>query len=56
MNLVKVNETHDHAIYEKIKVLHCFRFGAEGLIFFLFISISHILGKLCRNLVKILFM
>jgi len=49
--MMKVNETHDHAVYEKIKVLHYFRFAAEGLIFFL-ISISHIglLGKLFRNL------
>ena len=22
MNMMKVNETHDHAVYEKIKVLH----------------------------------
>jgi len=49
---MKVNEAHDHAVYGKIKVLHYFRFAAEGLIFFLLISTSHILGKLCRNLVK----
>jgi len=42
---------HDHAVYEKIKVLHYFRFAVKRLIFFLLISISHILGKLCRNLV-----
>ena len=35
MNLMKVNETHDNAVYEKIKVLHYFKFGAEGFIFFL---------------------
>jgi len=35
MNMMKVNETHDHAVYEKIKALHYFRFAAEGLIFFL---------------------
>jgi len=49
--MMKVNETHVHAIYVKIKVLHYFRFAAERLIFFLLISISHILGKLCRSLV-----
>jgi len=32
---MKVNATQDHAVYEKIKVPHCFRFAAEGLIFFL---------------------
>jgi len=42
--MIRVNETHDHAVYEKIKVLHYFRFAAEELIFFLLISISHILG------------
>jgi len=47
---MKANETHDHAVYEKIKALHYFRFAAEGLMFFLVISSSHILGKLCRNL------
>ena len=41
MNMMKGNETHDHAVYEKIKVLYYFRFAAEGLIF-LIISISHI--------------
>ena len=51
MNIMKVNETHDHAVYEKTKVLHCFRCVAEGVIFLLLISISHTLGKLCRNLV-----
>jgi len=30
MNIMKVNETHDHAVYDKIKVLHYFRFAAEG--------------------------
>jgi len=50
-NMMKVNETHDHAVYEEIKVLHYFRFAAEGLIFFLLISILHILGKLCHNFV-----
>jgi len=45
------NETHDHAVREKTKVLYYFRFAAQGLIYFLLISISHILGKLCRNLV-----
>jgi len=54
MNMMKVNETHDHPVHEKIKVVHYFRFTAavEGLMFFLlFVSISHILGKLCGNLV-----
>jgi len=51
MNTMKVNETQVHAIYEKIKVLHYFRLAAEGLLFFLLISISHIPGKLCLNLV-----
>jgi len=55
MNIMKMNETTDHAVDEKIKVLHYyfqvlfFRFSAEGLILFLLISISNILGKLCRN-------
>jgi len=31
--MMKVNETHVHAVYEKIKVLHYFRFAAEVLIF-----------------------
>ena len=31
MNMRKVNETHDRAVYVKIKVLHYFRFAAEGL-------------------------
>jgi len=35
MNMMKVNKTHVQAFYEKIKVLHYFRFAAEGLIFFL---------------------
>jgi len=48
--VMKVNETHDHAVYEKINVLHYFRFAVEGLIFFLLISVSHILNKLRRNL------
>ena len=39
--MMKVNETHDHAVHETIKVLHYFRFAAERLIFFLLISISH---------------
>jgi len=51
MIMLKVNKTHNHAAYENIKVLHYFRFVAEGLIFFLLISMSHILDKLCRNLV-----
>jgi len=33
MNKMKVNETHDHAVHEKIKVLHYFRFAAEELKF-----------------------
>jgi len=49
--MMKANETHDRALYQKIKILHYFRFAAEELIFFLSFSISHILGKLCRNLV-----
>jgi len=53
MNMMKVNETHIHVVYEKIKVLHYFRFAAEGLIFFL--TISYALGKRCRNLGNILF-
>jgi len=27
MNMMKVNETHDHAVYEKIKELHYFGFA-----------------------------
>jgi len=46
---MKVNETRDHAVYEKIKILHYFRCATEGLIFFLLISISRILGKLCSK-------
>jgi len=34
--MMKVNETHEHAVYEKVRVLHYFRFSAEGLIFFQF--------------------
>jgi len=30
MNMMKVNETHDHAVYEKINVLHYFRFSEKG--------------------------
>jgi len=45
MNMMKVNETHGHAVYEKIKILHYFRFNTEGLIYFLLISISHILAS-----------
>jgi len=41
MNMMEVNETHIHSVYKKIKVLHYLRFAAEGLIFFLLISISH---------------
>jgi len=37
---MKVNETHDYAVCKKIKVMHYFGFAAEGLIFFLLISIS----------------
>jgi len=33
MNMMKVNETHDRAVYEKIKVLRYFRFAAEELKF-----------------------
>jgi len=33
MNM-KVNKTHDHAVYEKINAPHYFRFAAERLIFF----------------------
>jgi len=55
MDMMKLNETHDHAVCEKIKVLPYFRFAAEGSIFFLLISISHMLRNLCRNLVYILF-
>ena len=29
INMTKVNETHVHAFYEKIKVLHYFRFAAK---------------------------
>jgi len=38
MNMMKVNESHDHAVCEKIKVLHYFRFAAQGFIFFLLIQ------------------
>jgi len=48
--MMKVNETHDHAVFEKTKVLHYFRFAAERFIFLL-ISISHISGNLSRSLV-----
>jgi len=51
MGMLKVNKKHDHAANKNIKVLHYFRFAAERFIFFLLISISHILDKLCRNLV-----
>jgi len=51
MSMMKVNETHDRTVYEKIEVLHYFKFAEEGLIFFLIISISHILDNLCRKLV-----
>jgi len=51
MNMMKVNEAHVHAADEKIEIQHFFRFLQEGLIFFLLISISHILSNLCRNLV-----
>ena len=56
MNMMKVNDTHIHVVYEKIKALHYFRFAAEGLIFFVTISISYTVGKRCRILVYILFM
>jgi len=29
MNVMKVNETHVHAVYEKIKIRHYFRFAAK---------------------------
>jgi len=32
--MMKVDETHEHAFHEKIKLLNYFRFAAEGLIFF----------------------
>jgi len=51
MNMMKVNGTYNHSVYEKINVLHYFRFAAEWLIVFLLISISHISGNLSRNLV-----
>jgi len=35
--MIKVNETHEHAIYENIKVVGYFRFAAEQLTFFLLI-------------------
>jgi len=37
MNIIEVNETHDHAVYEKINVLHYFRFAVVRLIFLLLI-------------------
>jgi len=58
--MMKVNETHVHAVYEMTKVLNYFRFAVEGLKFFLLVSISNLsdglisyqlLGELCRNLV-----
>ena len=36
--MIKVDETHDHAVYEKIKALHYFMFAAEEIIFFLLIA------------------
>jgi len=45
MNMMKGNGTHVHAINEKSEVLHYFRFVAKGLMFFLLISSSHVLGK-----------
>jgi len=39
----------NHAVYEKIKVLHYFTFAAEGLMFFLLISISHTQGFCGKN-------
>jgi len=35
--MVKVNGTQVHAVYEKIEILHYFKFAAEGLIFFLLV-------------------
>jgi len=43
---MKVSGTHVQEVYEKIEVLHYFRFAAEMLPFLLLISISHALGKL----------
>jgi len=40
--MMKVNETHDHAVYEKIKVLHYFRFAAGGLGIFFLLTQFHI--------------
>ena len=45
MNMMKVNVTHVHAIYEQTEVLQYFKFAAQGLILFLLTSVSHILGK-----------
>jgi len=32
INMMNVNETHDHAVYQKIKVMHYSSFAAEWLI------------------------
>jgi len=42
--MMKVNGIHVHAVDEKIEMLHYFRFASERLIFFILISISHMLG------------
>jgi len=47
--MMNTDETHVQAFYEKMKVLRYFRFAAEEVLFFLLISVSHILGKLRRN-------
>jgi len=39
--MMKVNETHVHAVHENINVLNYFRFAAERVNIFLLISISH---------------
>jgi len=41
---------HTHAVYEKTEVLHYFMCAAEGLIFFLLITVSHTLGQEWSNL------
>jgi len=49
--MIKVNETHVHAVYGKIEAVHYFKFAAEELIIFILISISHMQGELHHNLI-----
>ena len=48
--MMKGNRTHVHAVYEKIQLLHHFRFGA-GRIILINVNFVYTTDKLCRNLV-----